>query len=354
VAVGLLAVPVAVVVASLRPAVAGTFLTVTAAVALISAITAGWRRLSRRARLLTAAAAVALTVALPVAVLLLNGNYAGPWPAAPPPPALVTVPYAATARLGPTGWEVQEEIRIDDDATAELAAATGLSTEEAADFRSSLPLDREWRLDRRVDGTPVYLRTIAVPVQAEPVGLSRVSLDVPELSVRGVLLVPRSESSAVLLAPRAAVAATTPPPDAEVVTADDGGTVRTTVPVDDATDEVTVALLGTWLRSPVGEKLYDLSTWAPLPYVAGAVALALALWLRRRVAAGLPTMVTRLRGETAGGDSRPRPARVTARRVPGAPRRRLSVAGAGRRRDLGSRPGRTRVSARPRRPGRGP
>lgn len=300
VVLGLVAAVLAIVVSSLRPSVAAVFVTVTAAVALASAAAAGWRRLTRRARRRAAAiAALGLAVGL-IAVLRLGDE--GNFYAGAPPLVTVTVPYAATARLTSSGWEVQESIRIDDQAVEELQAATGVPAAEAAQLQGHLPIDPAWQLGRLVDGTAVYVRQVVVPVQEEPIGLTRVALDVPQMTVMGVQLVPRSESSAALLAPRAAVAATTPPADGEDATADEGGIVRTTVPVDDTTDEVTVALLGTWLRSPVGEKLYDFSTWSLLPYAVGALALTLSAWLRRRIVARLGVRSERPRKRTAGPD----------------------------------------------------
>jgi hypothetical protein len=277
----------------LRPAVATALIAVVTAVALFEAGAARWRRLSmdddrprrslRVAGRTLAIATAAITTAISASLLSRNDD-AGLPTTAPAPPQ-VTVPYEATARLTSSGWDVHEEIRVDDETLQGLQHHGGLSGTEVAELRNRLPLGQEWQLDRLVDGTPIYVRNTMVEVQERRLRITRAAFDVPHLPVLDVALIPRSTSSAILLAPRAAVAATTPPADDEVLTADEGGIARSVVPVDDSTEEVTVAVLGTWLRSPFGEKLYDLSTWPLLPYVVGAVALALAVWLRTWITA---------------------------------------------------------------------
>src|SRR5512143_1877305 len=245
---------------------------------------------------------------------------------------MVTVPYTATARLSSSGWQVHEEISVDDGAVKRLQDAVRLSAQKAAELRERLPLGTEWQLDRLVDGMPVYVRDQLVSVHMGLVGLTRATLDLPNLSVGHIVrLLPRSGSSVVLFAPRAAVAATTPPADGNAVTAD--GDVRTSVSVDDGTDTVTVALLGRWLRNPLGEKLYDLSSWPLLPYAAGGVTLALIGWLRKKILALLVAVRKRFWKSTAGDDrsAKPRPVSIVLR-VPSSRRRPRTIAGARRRR----------------------
>lgn len=329
----------------LRPAVATALIAVVAAMVVLETGAAWWRRLPqdddrpqrslRGARRALGIAATALTGAVSAALFLVRYDDGSPGP--PLAVSQVTVPYEATARLSPSGWDVHEEIRVDAAALQGLQQHGGLSGPEAVEVQYRLPLGAEWRLDRQVDGTPIYVRDTVVAVQEHRLRLTRATFEVPELSVVGVVLVPRPESSAILFAPRAAVAATTPPADEEVLTADEGGIARSVVPIDDSTDEVTVALLGTWLRSPFGERLYDLSTWPLLPYVVGVIALALAVWLRKWIIAKLAALGRRLRkrGASDDGGNAPVSVDVVTAAVPRPRARPPRVAGARRRRDRG-------------------
>ncbi|MFD2094027.1 hypothetical protein [Blastococcus deserti] len=326
----------------LRPAVATGLLAGVAAVALFEAGVGRWRRgprdddrpqrSLRGAKRVLAVAAAAITAAISATQLLRDRDAS---PGIVPSPPQVTVPYEATARLAPRGWEVREEIRVDDAAIQGLHDHGGLSGADVVELLHRLPLGTGWQLERMVDGTPVFVRGTVVTVEERRLGVTRAVFEVPQVPVLGVELVPRSESSAILLAPRAAVAATTPPADEEILTADEGGIARSVVPVDDSTDEVTVALLGTWLRSPFGERLYDLSTWPLLPYVVGVIALAVAARLRRWILARFVAVSGRLRRSRGSGDEARARAPVDARRIPRPRPGRSRVAGARRRQDRG-------------------
>jgi len=335
----------------LRPAVATIFIVVVVAVVLFSAVAAARRskadddyafvvdgvnvappyhRLRNTSGAILAAVSAAwlfYEVAVDVSPLDMD---------AAPPPMQVTAPYAATAQLNANSWEVHEEIRLDDQALQALQVASHLPAPAVVELLDRLPDQTGWQLDRLVDGARIYVRDSAITVEPRRIRVTRAALDIPELTlVAGVQLVPRSESSAVLSAPRAAVAATTPPAEDEVITAEDDGIARTVVPVDDSTDEVTVAVLGSWLRTPVGERLYDLSTWPLLPYAIGVVALALAVWLRTWILRRLVAMAERLRKGTASddGDGERLPLQGGARRLPRPRPQHSSVAGTRRRRD---------------------
>ncbi len=254
----------------LRPTVALAALLVVTAAVLARVLHQRWRRLSSRERsILAGVTACAIGIALAVVLSDPRAYYTVR--------PTVTVPYTLTASLETNGWRVHEEIRLDEKAVEQMRE---LPAPQDKDLAIDLPFNDEWRKDRLVDGEPIYSRDSYVPLQAKRIGLARARIDLPNLADGLVMLVPRSQSTVLLSAPRGAVAATTPPMEDQVITADGGGTVRTTVKLEDTTSEVTVAVLGSWLRSPLGQRFYDFSTWPPLPYLAGAVVLVLCAWCR--------------------------------------------------------------------------
>jgi hypothetical protein len=309
----------------LRPGILLSMAAGAAGALLIVAFVGYWQRHSIHGRLLAVALAASLVLGFALSFFGPVLYYVTPQ---------VTVPYALTGRLLSGTWQIRDEIRIDSLAFERLRSQ--MRDEAVLELPQSLVIPG-WRLDRTVDMAPVFVRHRTLPVSVGSVGLAHVHVNLPAPRVtsprwpddeRDIVLVPRAGSTAVLVAPRAAVAATTP--SAERSAAIVGGDIQTTVALDDSTRELTIAVVGGWLRSPLGIRLYDLSSWSPLPYLAGLASAAAVGMLRHRI----PELRRRLRLRRRSSGERDQ----AARRVPvtAAPRlrgpQRMRVAGARRRR----------------------
>jgi len=218
------------------------------------------------------------------------------------PPRGFSVPVKTVATLDAQGWKVHDEVAVD---PAALAALRRAARAHGRPLRLRSALTPDWTLDRVVDGTWVFVRDREVPVQLGRLRGTTSELATPALWLDArhgggglaLYLVPKQGSITQLEAPRGAIAGTTPPSGDAQVTAD-RRLMLTTVPVADTTDTVEVALVGTWLRSTLGAKLYDISSWSPFPLLVSMVVLALVPWLRAKTWGLFVLAWKRIRGDS--------------------------------------------------------
>ncbi|WP_139337887.1 hypothetical protein [Micromonospora avicenniae] len=214
------------------------------------------------------------------------------------PEKIETVSYRAEAVLDDGTLRLDEEIS---------GADLGLDATWVTEFG--------WRLDRTVDGVPVYRRGREALARAASPAFSEVELPIT-LGRRpdGVRLMPGEGSVTAITAPKGALGVIAPAPQG-LVDAPRRQEVAT-VALDADSESLLVTVRAPWLRNPLGRSLDDFFSWGPAAWLVGAATTVLSSIVVGRVTGGLERLLGGLLGWLRPDRSAPPAAAPTQRSRP--------------------------------------